>query len=170
MLFRSNDTATTEIYTDYYTLALHDALPIFEAGVAVTGTLNRPLVRVVSNPPVPEGEALSWLMLGRAPDQAGAAQLSALPLATSALIDKAGAPIARALKLDDVGVRGGAAAQQFLTVGKRITERLYLAFEQSLGGAENLLRLEFTLTQRTVLRAQTGTASSVGIFYRYAWD
>ena len=28
MLFRSNDTATTEIYTDRYTLSLHDALPI----------------------------------------------------------------------------------------------------------------------------------------------
>ena len=31
MLFRSNDTATTEIYTDYYTLSLHDALPIYAA-------------------------------------------------------------------------------------------------------------------------------------------
>ena len=32
MLFRSNDTATTEIYTQAYTLPLHDALPIwFEA-------------------------------------------------------------------------------------------------------------------------------------------
>ena len=29
MLFRSNDTATTEIYTLRYTLSLHDALPIF---------------------------------------------------------------------------------------------------------------------------------------------
>ena len=28
MLFRSNDTATTEIYTRLYTLSLHDALPI----------------------------------------------------------------------------------------------------------------------------------------------
>ena len=28
MLFRSNDTATTEIYTWYDTLSLHDALPI----------------------------------------------------------------------------------------------------------------------------------------------
>ena len=28
MLFRSNDTATTEIYTQAYTLSLHDALPI----------------------------------------------------------------------------------------------------------------------------------------------
>ena len=30
MLFRSNDTATTEIYTSSYTLSLHDALPISE--------------------------------------------------------------------------------------------------------------------------------------------
>lgn len=141
-----------------------------EAGVAVTGTLQRPLLRIVSNPSVPEGEALSWLMLGRAPDKVGASQLSALPLATSALVDKAGAPVARALKLDDVGVRSDAAAQQFLTVGKRLTDRLYLAFEQSLGGAESLLRLEFTVTQRIALRAETGIASSVGIFYRYVWD
>ena len=31
MLFRSNDTATTEIYTVYNTLSLHDALPIWDA-------------------------------------------------------------------------------------------------------------------------------------------
>ena len=29
MLFRSNDTATTEIYTFLDTLSLHDALPIY---------------------------------------------------------------------------------------------------------------------------------------------
>ena len=29
MLFRSNDTATTEIYTVEHTLSLHDALPIY---------------------------------------------------------------------------------------------------------------------------------------------
>ena len=43
-----------------------------------------------------------------------------------------------------------------LTVGKRLTERLYLAFEQSLGGTENLLRLEMSLTERIALRAQAG--------------
>ena len=34
MLFRSNDTATTEIYTRAYTLSLHDALPIYFAAIA----------------------------------------------------------------------------------------------------------------------------------------
>ena len=33
MLFRSNDTATTEIYTGWYTLSLHDALPICVSSV-----------------------------------------------------------------------------------------------------------------------------------------
>ena len=33
MLFRSNDTATTEIYTTEHTLSLHDALPILSDAV-----------------------------------------------------------------------------------------------------------------------------------------
>ncbi|MGZ8266043.1 MAG: translocation/assembly module TamB domain-containing protein [Burkholderiales bacterium] len=142
-----------------------------EAGVAVTGTMAQPVVRVVSNPPLPEGEALSWLVLGRAPSEAGAGQLSALPLATGALMGKAGAPLAKALNVDEVGLRSGqAVSEQFVTVGKRITDRLYLAFEQSLGGTESLLRLEMSLTERIALRAQTGLTSSVGVFYRYVWD
>ncbi|HEV7802880.1 MAG TPA: translocation/assembly module TamB domain-containing protein [Burkholderiales bacterium] len=142
-----------------------------EAGVAVTGSLSRPLVRVVSNPPLPEGEALSWLVLGRAPGTAGPGQLAALPLAAGAIAGKAGAPLARALHLDEIGMRGGSTvSEQFLTVGKRVSDRLYVVFEQSLGGAENLLRLEYSLTQRIALRAQAGLTSSLGVFYRYGWD
>lgn len=151
-------------------VALRKRLAV-EAGVAVTGTLRNPLVRVVSNPPLPQGEALSWLMLGRPPSQAGAGELSALPLATSALAGKATGSIARRLKLDEVGLReGGAASQQFLTLGKRITDRIYVAFEQSIGAFENLLRIEMTLTERIVLRAQAGETSLFGVFYRYRWD
>jgi translocation and assembly module TamB len=142
-----------------------------EAGVAVTGTLRRPLVQVVSNPSLPEGEALSWLVLGRAPGTAGAGQLSALPLATGAIMGKAAKPLASALHLDEIGLRGSSSvSEQFLTVGKRVSDRLYVVFEQSLGGAENLLRLELSLTQRISLRAQAGQTSLLGMFYRYGWD
>ena len=50
MLFRSNDTATTEIYTDYYTLSLHDALPIFKptGAIAVGAVSGLALPRFVS--------------------------------------------------------------------------------------------------------------------------
>ena len=39
MLFRSNDTATTEIYTVSDTLSLHDALPIWRAPVLYGGSV-----------------------------------------------------------------------------------------------------------------------------------
>jgi translocation and assembly module TamB len=55
-------------------------------------------------------------------------------------------------------------------LGKRLTDRVYLTFEQGLGAAESLLRLELTLTRRVVLRAQAGETSLLGLFYRYRWD
>ena len=84
---------------------------------------------------------------------------------------KAAKPLAGALHLDEIGLRGSSTvSEQFLTVGKRVSDRLYVVFEQSLGGAENLLRLELSLTERIALRAQAGTTSSVGVYYRYHWD
>jgi len=39
-----------------------------EAGVEVTGTVQRPVVRLVSEPDVPDAEKLSWMVLGRGGD------------------------------------------------------------------------------------------------------
>ena len=36
-----------------------------EAGVAVTGTVKVPVIQLTSNPPVPDSEKLSWLVLGQ---------------------------------------------------------------------------------------------------------
>jgi translocation and assembly module TamB len=56
-------------------------------------------------------------------------------------------------------------------VGKRVSSRLYVSFEQALGAtAEYLVKADYALTQRLSLRGQTGTTSGVGLFYRYAWD
>ena len=43
MLFRSNDTATTEIYTSVHTLSLHDALPTWSRADAVAAQPVNPL-------------------------------------------------------------------------------------------------------------------------------
>ncbi|HEX2827216.1 MAG TPA: translocation/assembly module TamB domain-containing protein [Burkholderiales bacterium] len=142
-----------------------------EPGVQVSGTLQRPIVRVVSTPSLPEGEALSWLVLGHAPSAGPAGQSAALPLAATAIAGGAGAPIARRLHLDEIGMRSGnTVSDQFVTVGKRVTDKLYVMFEQSVNRAETVLRLEYALTQRVALRAQAGVPSSFGVFYRYGWD
>jgi translocation and assembly module TamB len=142
-----------------------------EAGVEVTGTLNAPRARIVSDPPVAENEAISWLVLGHGTADASRGDLAMLPLAASSLLSKGNSrTLAQRLGLDTLGLRGAGGENQFVTVGKRIADRLYVAFEQSLGAAQSILKLEFDLTDRILLRAQTGEANAVGVFYRYTFD
>jgi len=149
---------------------------LVEAGIAVSGTVNAPLIRIVSEPAVPEGEALSWLMLGRAPGETSAADLAMLPLAAASLLGSGtaaspAASLARALGVDSIGVRGGTTLnEQVVTVGKRLNERVQVVYEQGIAGAGSLLRLELTLTRRVLLRAEAGEVSAIGVFYRYLFE
>jgi translocation and assembly module TamB len=150
-------------------------LPSVEAGVEVAGTLRSPFVRVVSDPPMPENDALSWLILGHGPGEASGGDLTMLPMAAAALLGRGdsspGSGMARKLGVDSIGLRrGGAVGEQFVTVGKRISDDIYVVYEQSLGATANVLKLEFNLTQRLLLRAETGETSAVGLFYRWAFD
>jgi len=115
--------------------------------------------------------AISWLMLGHGTGDASRGDLAMLPLAASSLLGKEGSPtIAQRFGLDTLGLRGAGTESQFVTAGKRIADRLYVGFEQSLGAAESILKLEFDLSRRVLLRAQTGDSNAVGVFYRYSFD
>ena len=84
-----------------------------EAGVEVTGTVRVPRVRLVSNPPVPDGEKLSWLMTGQGLDRASRADLAALGAASASLLGKGQKPITHEHRqLDRPRRHLGARAQQ----------------------------------------------------------
>jgi len=151
-------------------------LPV-EAGVQVTGTARAPRVHLVSQPPVSEGERLSWLVLGRAPSDATKADLGLLQAAAGALLARGEAMpldrrIARNFGLDEVSFRGtGEVQDRVVAFGKRLSDRLYISYEQGLGQiATNLVKLDFSLGRRWSLRAETGTSSGAGLYYRYSWD
>lgn len=159
-------------------LALRRNLAV-EAGVEVTGTARAPQVRLTSRPPVPDAEKLSWLVLGRATPDASSADLALLQAAASQLVGSDQAvPLHRriieGIGLDDVSVRGaqgGAAAGQVVAVGKRLSDRLYVEYEQGITVAANLVRLTFVLTRTLSLNAQTSqTTSSFGFTYRRSFD
>ena len=148
-----------------------------EAGVQITGTARAPSVNLVSQPPVPEGERLSWLVLGRPPSSATQADLGLLQAAAGALL--AGGEsvpldrrIARRFGLDELTLRGSAElTDRVVAVGKRLSNRLYLSYEQGIGAvASNLIKLDYALGRRWTLRAETGSSSGGGLFYRYSWD
>ena len=148
-----------------------------EAGVQVSGTARTPNVQLVSQPPVPEGERLSWLVLGRAPSGATQADLGLLQAAAGALLAGGDSVpldrrIARRFGLDELTLRGsGELTGNVVAVGKRLSERVYISYEQGIGAvASNLIKLDYALGRRWTLRAETGTSSGGGLFYRYSWD
>ncbi|HEV3007951.1 MAG TPA: translocation/assembly module TamB domain-containing protein [Burkholderiales bacterium] len=148
-----------------------------EAGVQLTGTARAPSVNLVSQPPVPEGERLSWLVLGRAPSGATQADLGLLQAAAGALLAGGDSVpldrrIARRFGLDEVSLRGGGElTDRVVAVGKRLSDRLYISYEQGLGAVvTNLIKLDYALGRRWTLRAETGSSSGGGLFYRYSWD
>jgi translocation and assembly module TamB len=149
-----------------------------EAGIRITGTLEQPHVELVSEPPVSESAALSWLVLGRAPAEATGADLGVLQAAASALLGKGDSVpittrVAHAVGLDEISLRGsGELSSQVVAFGKRLSDRLYFTYEQGVGPvAQNLVKLDLSLTDRISLRAQTGNLTSgAGVYYRYSWD
>lgn len=147
-----------------------------EAGVAIRGTALAPQISLVSNPPVPDAEKLSWLVLGRGMDGANRSDLGALQAAAGALLARGDSVrlqdrIAHAAGLDEIDLSGsGGLESTVLTLGKRLSSRAYLTFEQGLAAATNLVKINYTLTPRLSLRVQTGTESAVDAFYTFSFE
>jgi translocation and assembly module TamB len=135
------------------------------AGVRVTGTLAAPRVQLYSDPDLPEGEKLSWVVLGRPSVIAGAEgssmQQAALGLAAGQLTGK----LASGIGVDELGL-----AESGVTVGKRLSNELYLTYEAGLSGATSTLFIFYDLTRRLTLRAQAGEASAVDMIYTIKYD
>ena len=144
-----------------------------EAGVEVKGPLRAPLIRVVSNPPVSESEQLAWLVLGRPAESGAQADYAALQVAAATLIGAAGGgqeSFANRVGLDEIGIASDRQGSQAVTLGKRLSDRIYVSYEQSINAALAVLRLELALTRRLSARAETGTRSGMDLFYRFSFD
>jgi translocation and assembly module TamB len=62
------------------------------------------------------------------------------------------------------------AASDFLAVGKRINDDLYLSFEQALSGAEYFVALNYRLTRQLSLIARAGSTNALDLVYSIAFD
>jgi translocation and assembly module TamB len=146
------------------------------AGVQVTGTAQAPRVTLYSDPELPDAEKLSWVVLGR-DAAAGGAEAAVLQQAALALLGRGnnpGAGIASRLGLDEIGVKGPAAGEDAstaaLTLGKRLSQDLYVTYERSLSGTLGTLYIFYDLTRSLTLRGQTGEKSAVDIIYTVKYD
>ena len=165
-----------------------------EAGVQVSGTARHPIITLVSYPDVPEVEKLSWLLLGRGPDASGADAGMLLAAAASLLSDEGSEPIYRQLGLDEMGLRSGESSSvrgllpeqtvvssvnslttseegtQFLVVGKRLSDALYLTFEQALSGRESVVRASYRISNTLSAAVQGGTINGLRLVWSFVFD
>lgn len=63
-----------------------------------------------------------------------------------------------------------AAQQEVVTLGKRIGSKLFISYEQGVRGLYNLLRIQYSLSQRLSVRAQSGSDNAVDLMYSFSFD
>ncbi|MBK7953667.1 MAG: translocation/assembly module TamB domain-containing protein [Candidatus Accumulibacter sp.] len=173
--------------------AVRSNLPV-EAGVEVTGTAKRPLVRLVSDPDVPDAEKLSWLVLGQAPDQQQGQDSAVLLAAAQAILggQEGGAlkAVQRGLGIDEFGIRSGTlggsgqrlssrvasttgfgasdtTTGQILSVGKRLSSRMLISYDQSLTTAGGIVKLTVNLSRNFSLVGWAGSETGMDLLWTY---
>ncbi|MFC7517343.1 translocation/assembly module TamB domain-containing protein [Herbaspirillum sp. GCM10030257] len=145
------------------------------AGVQVTGTVSQPRVQLVSEPNVAEEEKLSWLIFGRSGGSAaqGQAQSAAKGAALGLLNKFGGSRIAKGFGLDEFSIGAsefGLGGGQVVNLGKELTDRLFIGYEQSLAGAESVLKLTYELTRYWTVVVRGGTVAGLDLFYSKRFD
>lgn len=167
-----------------------------EPGVQLSGTAQRPVVRLISDPDLPDPEKLSWLILGHGQDSMSAGDASLLLSAAGGLLGNDSGNLVQQLKrtfgIDEFGVRqgnldgsggrqpgsrvvaagvdtGATTGNQILSIGKRLSSSATLSYEQSLGTAESIVKLSIELTRQITLIGRAGSDNALDVFYTLTW-
>ncbi|MFT7512612.1 MAG: autotransporter translocation and assembly factor TamB [Candidatus Omnitrophota bacterium] len=136
----------------------------------ISGTAREPVIRLVSEPPLPQDELLPRLLFGK---EAGElSPLQALKIARAGNALKGGTSAfdvmgrvrswldVDELELDQAGSEDALAK---VRVGKALNDQVYLEGESELGGGENRLRLEVEMTPRLSLESDLSSELKRGI-------
>jgi len=130
--------------------------------VRITGPANNPRVSLYAEEAMTDSEKLAWLLLGREGSN-GAAETAMLQQAAMALLgsNASGGGLAQSIGLDEIGYRSaetnsnGTVRESSISIGKRLSNRLYLSYERSLSGVLGTLYVFYDISQRFTLRAQS---------------
>ena len=161
---------------------------LVEAGVRVVGTAQRPRIDLVSYPEVSDVEKLSWLLLGRGPDESGGDAALLVSIGTALL--GGGQPFFKQFGLDDVAVRTGNMGSsgsilpdrtvagnvnrdinsdlstQFLVASKNFANGITLSVEQALSGSDTVGRASYRLARGLSLDLKGGSVNGISLVYR----
>ena len=145
-------------------------------GVSITGTALQPRIKLYAVPERSDTDKLAMLVLGRNFDELGRDETALIQTAAIALLSgERGGSFSSKLGLDTLSVRqasGGSSTTKdvVITVGKQISDKVYVGYEQGLAGGVGTVQLIYRISQRITLRAQAGKEdSSLDAILTFRW-
>jgi len=151
--------------------------PDVTVGTQITGTALTPVAKLVSTPSMTDSEKLSWLVLGHGSDKGSSgADIRALQAAASYYLGKNNSVsmqsrLTQLTGLDEIGINGtGTLDSNMLSLGKRISDQVYINYQQGLTGTKQLVRITYNISRRFSIRAQSGDESALDFFYTFRFD
>lgn len=139
------------------------------AGLRLTGRADAPVSEVFSEPAMSQEQALSYLVLGHAPDTSG--EQNMVSQASLALGLAGGAPVAGALA-ERLGIKDfllgseGSGADSSVVASGYFSDRLSLRYGVGVFEPGQIFALRYELSKKLYLEAASGLASSLDIFYK----
>jgi translocation and assembly module TamB len=145
------------------------------AGVQITGNVQQPHVTLVSEPDVPDEEKLSWLVFGRSGGSTdpGQAQSAAKGAALGLINTFGGGRIAKGLGLSQLSVgtsEYGLGTQQVVNIGKEVSDRLFIGYEQSLNGIGSVVKLTYEFSKNWSVVLRGGAIGGLDLLYNRRFD
>lgn len=141
-----------------------------QVGLEIGGTLQRPSARVYSLPPHSESEAMMMLLTGKPLTQASRAEGALLMGALSGLgteSESMANGIAQFFRVDELAINSDKGIDQSeLWIGKQLTPKLMVRYVVGLFDKLASLGLEYQLTDRLRVEAESGEKQSVDVIYR----
>ncbi len=143
------------------------------AGLKVSGTLKQPKSEVFSIPPLPETDALAYLLTGRPLNGLGEGDSSMLLNAAARLGLKSGAgsidKLRRKAGLDTFAIQAGQdISDSTLILGKFLTPDLYIQYVTKLFTESETFSLRYRLSQKLHLEAESDQKNqSMDLIYQY---
>jgi translocation and assembly module TamB len=145
-------------------------------GVLMNGTLEKPIIKLYSEPSMPDTDILAYIVLGHPLGGGSSEQASILMKAASILLSKGESTVLQnqmrrklgldVLDIESSGTTEGTAARSMLTLGKYLTPKLFVSYGQSLFNRGGLFKMRYGLSKHFEVESQSGVESGIDFIYK----
>ena len=140
-------------------------------GIQIGGTAEALSSELYAIPPLPPTETMALLITGKPLNSATQADASVLMSAVASLgiTQSAGLTqrLQRSFGLDVLSLSSnGGIEQSAVTIGKYLTPKLFISYVQDILTPNASVNLEYSLSEKLKVKAESGTSQSMDILYR----